>query len=275
MGKLRTGSDIQEKGADPAPAGEFYYRKTNKVKLPAPQLTRSGHIDKKTVWVTRGDDCWIRVWVNPVQPNTDRQLSQNDRMKLAQEKWMSLSVADRDGWQAFALEHVFNDRPFKARGNAGQNAYSHAQTFLLGQGLPLGEAPPTELPPPALLSLEEVPAPIPGAFAFRVRHNIADPDGLRILFELTPGTVSPKRAPYDWQLAWSGETSADSFLPLGPDGANYLLDRARFVIAPDQRYAARIRAITSDGLTGPSLRAAFHRLAPEEPAPELDGGSGG
>ncbi len=262
--KFRTQKEIAQRPDPEDRFGEILYAPTNRIRPRAPLAGMSGHVDKKTVYVMGANGTHRRRYVAPVFPNTPKQAEQNAFFTDSQQGWSAVGAEDRAGWQEFAEAHCFHDREARLTSSLGQNAYAQAQRNRLGWGGTMTSAPPTIPPPPAALAVEQVAAPSPEMFAVRIRHDLPSTAGFRVLFEMTPATKTLRRTPHEREFVWAGERREESFLPLGPDGAVYLLEAPRYFVEASRRYGIRIRLITPEGLAGPKTAGDFIR---EEPAP--------
>jgi hypothetical protein len=122
-------------------------------------------------------------------------------------------------------------------------------------GWDLSADAPTIAPPPAVLTIMPQPCTTPRAFTFQITHNIPQPDGYLLRFDITDAMPSVGRTPRETELRMICHTGPDSFQPLQHSGAQYTIPNARFAIPPGSRYALGVTILTPEVVPGPPLLA--------------------
>ncbi len=248
----RTARQLSESPGPQPPWGETLWRPTKEIWFPAPVAAVSGRFRDEVVYCVGGKS-YAREYVTPADPKTWRQLDERVAFPTPQQAWKNLTAAQRDGWRAYAKEHFPPEKGFYFS-NPGLNAFTKAQTPRLAWGASMSWTPPVLAPPEAAWELIEVSAPAPGQIAFRVIHGMTDIDGFRLELRMTAATINARK-PQEPQFNRAGETAEESFFPLAPSGAAYLMERPRDSVAPGQRFGLGVRFVTPEGIPGPELRA--------------------
>ncbi len=250
--------------------GNLLWGPTHGVRFPSPVVSASGRLRTDAVYCVRDGAPYVREYVRPADPKTDRQMDHRGRIKTAGLEWKTLSEEERQGWGRYAAAYLVPEKEGRFHGGDAANAFVKAQTRLLVWGDEPRREPPVLPPPPAPLLIAEEPAPAAGQYAFRVEHTLTDFEGFRFELRMTRATVNDRK-PREPEFCRAGETAEGSFFPLAESGAVYLLESPRFQIEPERRYGLGVKLFTREGMPGPELRADLIRqeTPPPDAAPEL------
>ncbi len=197
----------------------------------------------------------MRRYVIPRDPKSAAQLRKRANMRLATAAWSAISEKQRVEWKSWTDR--YRRSPDAEKVPSAQNVFVGAAMTVSMMGVALPTSAPSGAPPPVVVSITQAGAPGDDCFAFRVRHGLKSVSGLRLLFELTDAMPTLKRKPQEPQLCLFSADDASSFVPLKADGELYVLENARFAVAPGQRYGVRVTIVTGHGIRGPGRCADF------------------
>lgn len=235
-----------------APIGDYIYRQTKEIRLPALLHGVQGTFYKGWVYYRRNNKQFVRPFVKPSDPRTSYQLDHRSRMRMVQLALPTMSRAQRQQWHDFAstFPHLRErvNRRGQPTGDRALSLYKSASLNRLAMGLPVRVEAPTAKCTAVISAAQVVAAPQAGQLAFRLFHSTGNVQGLRVLVEMTPGMKSERRVPLERELTKAATTDFGSFFALGENGATYVLDQPRYAIDPGQRFGIRITILTEEGL---------------------------
>ncbi len=246
------------------------WKPTSMVEPPLPIRAYSGKFPGGLILMDRGDKCVMRRYVVPRDPRTAAQLRKRDHMRRCPELWLALSAGQREAWNAWTAQYCVV--PGSGKLQSGRNMFTGAVMTTGMMGLPAPTSAPAGPPPKPVISVTQETAPGADSFAFRVRHGVKNPAGMRLLFEITDAMPSLRRKPRDNELRLLSADDTKSFVPLEADGGLYVLEDARFSVEPGRRYGVRVAIVTEQGIRSKPLFTDFIKAdVPQQAARDATG----
>jgi hypothetical protein len=247
---------------------QLLWNATCQIRPRPPVESVTGRVGREVIAFTRGETNVIRRYVIPRDPKSESQLRRRRGMRLAAQAWRGLPEPQIEAWNRWAAKRRSGGDG--SRGASGQNVFTGAAMTRHMMGLDLPVDAPASGPPPTPLHVVQEPTAGDDSFALRVHHGVKRVAGMRLLVEITDAMPTVRRKPRDPEFRpWSPDDAA-SFLPLERDGALYVLDGARFAVAPGQRYGVRLTIVDESGVRGKRLTVDFLKPENSEPAQETD-----
>jgi hypothetical protein len=229
-----------------------------KIETSFPISSVSGRVgESDVVIVKRGNKCYARRYAPPRNPQSKDQVTVRRFLATATKTWGTLTPRQREGWERYATE-------FSQSSVGGQlsayNMFSKVQYYRQALGRPLLLDPPALPPPPAPAAIRIRPAGAPDEFRFQIDHAVVERSQYVVGFEITPAMPSPGRKPRSIEFRMIRHVGPESFLALLAPGATYVFSGARFPVDNGQRFGARARIVSVEGVPSRPVEGDFIKI---------------
>ncbi len=229
-----------------------------KIETSFPIASVSGRVgDSDVVIVKRGNKCYARRYTPPKNPQSQDQVTVRKFLATATKTWGTLTAKQRAMWEDFAQAY---SETITGEQLTAYNMFSKIQYYrqALGQSLLLD--PPSSPPPPAPTALKIRPAAAPNEFRFQIEHGIVERAHYVVGFEITPPMPSLGRKPRSIEFRMIRHVGPHSFLSLLAPSGIYVFSGARFSVEHGQRFGARARIVSIEGVPSRPIEGDFIKI---------------
>lgn len=207
------------------------------------------HKGSDLVYFERNNRTFARFRSIPFNPQTQDQVLMRAYFSNATKNWDTLTVAQRDAWQAYAELYFRFDEKNNPVTPSGIATYLKANSIRQVLGLPLISAAPVDAPPAPVTEVEQAPLQPANTLGITIGHSLTTLTGLSVIVRMTPAMPTVAREPRFSDYRFVRGVSPSSATPMISDDELYLFTPTKFLVTEGQRYGVEVRVVReADGL---------------------------